>query len=69
MSSMSSFPTLARRWQRSSGVSGLLLEAARAHPGLPFLEDRFGRVMTYGETADQVRAFCRIPPSFRSGSG
>jgi amino acid adenylation domain-containing protein len=54
---MSCFPTLARRWQRSSGVSGLLLEAARAHPGLPFLEDRFGQVMTYGETADQVRAF------------
>lgn len=54
---MSCFPTLARRWQRSSGVSGLLLESAQAHPGLPFLEDRFGHAMTYAETAGQVRAF------------
>lgn len=54
---MSCFPTLARRWQRSSGVSGLLLESAQAHPGLPFLEDRFGHAMTDAETAGQVRAF------------
>ena len=54
---MSCLPTLARRWQRSSGVSGLLLESAQAHPGLPFLEDRFGHAMTDAETAGQVRAF------------
>lgn len=62
---MSFAPTSACRRRPSSGVAGLLLEAARAHPGAPFLEDRRGSVLRYGEAARQARSFA----GFLSRSG
>jgi long-chain acyl-CoA synthetase len=54
---MSCIPTQAERWQRARGVPGLLLAAAEAHPAASFLEDRFGRRLSYAEAADEARQF------------
>ncbi len=39
----------------ADGVGGLLLRTASRAPGSIFLEDRFGRVLTYGSTEVEVR--------------
>jgi long-chain acyl-CoA synthetase len=54
---MSCIPTVAQRWQRSSGVSGLLTAQAHLTPEDVFLEDRHGNVLTYSATAEMAARF------------
>lgn len=54
---MSHFPTLARRWHRNDGVSGLLSGASVVHPDAVFLEDRFGTVLDYRQAEEAARRF------------
>lgn len=66
---MGCFSTQGERWQKGRGVPGLLLSAAQAHPGAPYLEDRFGRTLTYAETELEARRFARFLQSAGVGRG
>lgn len=54
---MTSDSTQIAPWQRGRGVPGLLWAAAEMNPARPFLEDRFGRTLTYAAAADEARRF------------
>ncbi|MEM9017870.1 MAG: long-chain fatty acid--CoA ligase, partial [Verrucomicrobiota bacterium] len=57
---MSRVPTLAQRWEKGSGVSGLLFSAAHALPEAVYLQDRHGSVLTFAETEKVVRSLAQF---------
>lgn len=54
---MSCWPTLEKRWCRGTGVSGFLTGATSASPEAPFLEDRFGKALTFAGAEAEARRF------------
>ncbi|MCB1206131.1 MAG: acyl--CoA ligase [Verrucomicrobiae bacterium] len=54
---MSCWPTLEKRWRRSTGVSGILTGATSVHSEAAFLEDRFGRELSFAEAEAEARRF------------